>query len=235
MSLYIQSQHLCSPLLVYFVNRSLCQSNHLGLLAGRVWSTFSLSCITRLLHSTNPLRVTMKFSFLIPAVLATMASASPTRVLEKRATTWCDSYGSLETGGYTVYHNNWGAAQATSGSQCTTFDSVTSGSVSWSTSWSWTGGSSSVKSYSNIALVDVNTQLSAISSIPSTWTWTYVASRSPFTYSSFYHLFIRRFSVQWCYRNADLPIATPVPISSLTSLMTSGLPHLLLLTTNMRL
>ncbi|KAH7011118.1 concanavalin A-like lectin/glucanase domain-containing protein [Ilyonectria destructans] len=118
----------------------------------------------------------MQLSFLIPAVLATVAAASPTRVLEKRATTWCDSYGSLETGGYTVYHNNWGAAQATSGSQCTTFDSVTSGSVSWSTSWSWTGGSSSVKSYSNIALVDVNTQLSAISSIPSTWTWSYTGS-----------------------------------------------------------
>ncbi|KAF7555594.1 hypothetical protein G7Z17_g2058 [Cylindrodendrum hubeiense] len=118
----------------------------------------------------------MKFSSIIPAGLATLAAASPTRVLEKRSTTWCDSYGSLETGGYTVYHNNWGSAQATSGSQCTTFDSVTSGSASWSTSWTWAGGSSSVKSYSNIALVDVNTQLSAISSIPSKWTWSYTGS-----------------------------------------------------------
>lgn len=161
-------------LLVYPVNLSHCQSNHLVLLAGRVWSTllYHPSCITRLLHSkTTLLRVTMQLSFLIPAVLATVAAASPTRVLEKRATTMCDNWGSLETGGFTIYHNNWGAAQATSGSQCTTFDSITSGSVSWSTSWSWAGGSSSVKSYSNVALEDVNTQLSAISSIPSTWTW----------------------------------------------------------------
>jgi xyloglucan-specific endo-beta-1,4-glucanase len=117
----------------------------------------------------------MKVSALVSATLATLAAASPTRVLEKRAavTTWCDSFGSLETGGYTVYHNNWGAAEATSGSQCTTLDSVTSGSVVWSTSWTWAGGSSNVKSYSNVAL-DVDTQLSSLSSIPSVWKWTYV-------------------------------------------------------------
>ncbi|KAH6893008.1 concanavalin A-like lectin/glucanase domain-containing protein [Thelonectria olida] len=118
----------------------------------------------------------MKVTSLVSATLATLAAASPTRVLEKRAaTTWCDTWGSVETGGYTVYHNNWGAAQATSGSQCTTLDSVTDGSVVWSTSWTWAGGSSSVKSYSNVAL-DVDTQLSAISSIPSKWTWTYTGS-----------------------------------------------------------
>ncbi|KAH8666215.1 xyloglucan-specific endo-beta-1,4-glucanase A [Ilyonectria robusta] len=119
----------------------------------------------------------MKFSCLASALFATLAAASPTPTsLEKRATTWCDSFGSLATGGLTIYHNNWGAAQATSGSQCTTFESITSGSVVWSTSWTWAGGSSSVKSYSNVALENVNKKLSAISSIPSKWTWTQTGS-----------------------------------------------------------
>ncbi|KAF5494315.1 putative xyloglucan-specific endo-beta-1,4-glucanase A [Colletotrichum siamense] len=108
--------------------------------------------------------------------MAATAMASPTPTIEKRATTWCDSFGSLATGAYTVYHNNWGAAQATSGSQCTTFNSLSSGSVSWSTSWTWAGGQGQVKSYSNVALEKVNKQLSAIKSIPSKWTWSYTGS-----------------------------------------------------------
>ncbi|KAF4822440.1 putative xyloglucan-specific endo-beta-1,4-glucanase A [Colletotrichum siamense] len=108
--------------------------------------------------------------------MAATAVASPTPTIEKRATTWCDSFGSLATGAYTVYHNNWGAAQATSGSQCTTFNSLSSGSVSWSTSWTWAGGQGQVKSYSNVALEKVNKQLSAIKSIPSKWTWSYTGS-----------------------------------------------------------
>ncbi|KAI8291712.1 hypothetical protein K4K60_000528 [Colletotrichum sp. SAR11_57] len=115
-------------------------------------------------------------SYLVSAIMAAAAVASPTPTIEKRATTWCDSFGSLATGAYTVYHNNWGAAQATSGSQCTTFNSLSSGSVSWSTSWTWAGGQGQVKSYSNVALEKVNKQLSAIKSIPSKWTWSYTGS-----------------------------------------------------------
>lgn len=113
----------------------------------------------------------MKFSsFSALAVLAT-ASAAPTSVLEKRASTMCDSWDSLVTGTYTVYQNNWGAAQASSGSQCTTFTSDVSNSVKWSTSWTWAGGAGQVKSYSNVALEKVNKAISAISTIPSVWTW----------------------------------------------------------------
>ncbi|CAI4220265.1 unnamed protein product [Parascedosporium putredinis] len=118
----------------------------------------------------------MKFGGIIAAIFAVSAAATPTPTVNKRATTWCDAWGSQVTGGYTIYHNNWGAAQATSGSQCTTLESVNSGSVVWSTSWTWAGGSSSVKSYSNVALVDVNKKLSAISSVPSTWSWIYTGS-----------------------------------------------------------
>ncbi|KAH6657211.1 xyloglucan-specific endo-beta-1,4-glucanase A [Truncatella angustata] len=104
-------------------------------------------------------------------------ATEPTPTLDKRATTIsCDSFGSLTTGGFTIYHNNWGAADATSGSQCTYFNSLSSGSVAWSTSWTWAGGAGKVKSYSNVALENVNKQLSAISSIPSTWKWSQTGS-----------------------------------------------------------
>lgn len=124
-------------------------------------------------------------SYLVSAIMAATAVASPTPTIEKRATTWCDSFGSLATGAYTVYHNNWGAAQATSGSQCTTFNSLSSGSVSWSTSWTWAGGQGQVKSYSNVALEKVNKQLSAIKSIPSKWTWRLVFSSKHFLMSPY--------------------------------------------------
>jgi hypothetical protein len=44
-------------------------------------------------------------------------------------------------------------------------------SVAWSTSWTWAGGPTHVKSYSNVALENVNKKLSAVSSIPSVWKW----------------------------------------------------------------
>ncbi|KAI4597204.1 hypothetical protein KJ359_004716 [Pestalotiopsis sp. 9143b] len=107
------------------------------------------------------------------SAFAAPTSTEPTPTLDKRATTIsCDSWGSLVTGGYTIYHNNWGASAATSGSQCTYFTSLSGNTVAWSTSWSWAGGSSNVKSYSNVALENVNKQLSAVSSIPSVWKYT---------------------------------------------------------------
>ena len=110
---------------------------------------------------------------MVLAASSALAAPAPTRTVEKRDTTIsCDSWGSLQTGGYTIYHNNWGASQATSGSQCTYFKSLSGSSVAWSTKWSWAGASTQVKSYSNVALENVNKQLSAVSSIPSVWKWT---------------------------------------------------------------
>ncbi|KAI1774531.1 concanavalin A-like lectin/glucanase domain-containing protein [Hypoxylon cercidicola] len=121
----------------------------------------------------------MKAASSILAVLlaAFGAVASPTSTIEKRDTQIsCAAFGSLATGGYTIYHNNWGAGQASSGSQCTSFKSLSGNSVAWSTSWTWEGGPGQVKSYSNVALEKVNKQLSAVKSIPSTWSWTYTGS-----------------------------------------------------------
>lgn len=131
-------------------------------------------------------------SFFVSALLAVSATASPTgtpTTLDKRAQTWCDAFGSLQTNGYTVYHNNWGSGSATSGHQCTTFDKVNSGnSFAWSTEWSWAGGQGQVKSYANVALEKVNKKLSQIKSIPSKWTWRYVRCLS--THQRLTHVYL---------------------------------------------
>lgn len=131
--------------------------------------------------------VTMKFNAALSSALfaASAVIAAPTSTLEveasrvdsaleKRATTFCGNWGSQTAGPYTFYHNNWGAGAASSGSQCTTFNDLQSNTASWSTSWSWSGGQGSVKSYSNVALEKVNRQLSSISTINSIWKWGYV-------------------------------------------------------------
>ncbi|KAI1084878.1 concanavalin A-like lectin/glucanase domain-containing protein [Whalleya microplaca] len=113
-------------------------------------------------------------SLLSMVLAATSAFAAPTPTVNKRDTTIsCGAFGSLATGGYTVYHNNWGSGKATSGNQCTYFKALNGNTVAWSTTWSWTGGPGEVKSYSNVALEKVNKQLSAVKSIWSKWSWTY--------------------------------------------------------------
>jgi hypothetical protein len=70
-----------------------------------------------------------------------------------------------------VYQNLWGEADATSGSQTLTLDSESDGTVVWSTSWTWAGGSDDVKSYDNIALTTTGVKISSISSIPTVYHW----------------------------------------------------------------
>ncbi|GKT56432.1 glycoside hydrolase family 12 protein [Colletotrichum tofieldiae] len=116
----------------------------------------------------------MKFSAVL-AVLPALALATPTPTIEKRATTFCDQWGSAVTGTYTVYNNLWGASSGT-GSQCTTLTGLSGSNLQWSTTWSWSGGQYNVKSYAN-AVVNISKKaLSAIGSIPSTWNWSYSGS-----------------------------------------------------------
>jgi xyloglucan-specific endo-beta-1,4-glucanase len=114
----------------------------------------------------------MKFTqALLPFVFSAAAVAVPTATLDKRATTICGQWDSVVTGTYTVYQDLWNEAQATSGSQCTTVNSLSGTTVAWSTSWTWAGGSNQVKSYANAVVTSTKKQISAISSIPSTWKW----------------------------------------------------------------
>ncbi|KAF5879368.1 putative xyloglucan-specific endo-beta glucanase precursor protein [Botrytis fragariae] len=120
----------------------------------------------------------MKFTqSLVSLALATVAVASPTPTptLEKRATTICGQWDTVATGTYTVFQNLWNITGFT-GSQCSTVTSDTSNSLVWSTSWSWAGGSSQVKSYANVGLNMAAKQVSAISTIPSTWKWSYTGT-----------------------------------------------------------
>lgn len=101
------------------------------------------------------------------------AAVAPTPAsLMERSTETCDQWGEIETGSYIVYNDLWGEAEATSGSQCTTVSGLTNGIVSWSTSWTWAGGSTDVKSYANAALVFTPKTLASISSIPAVWEYT---------------------------------------------------------------
>ncbi|KAF3769762.1 family 12 glycoside hydrolase [Cryphonectria parasitica EP155] len=117
----------------------------------------------------------MKFAAgLLPLALAGAASAKTTRPGHKeRSTETCDQWGEIETGSYIVYNDLWGEADATSGSQCTTVTAVTNGIIEWSTSWTWAGGSSDVKSFADVSLVFTPTELSALSDIQAVWEWSY--------------------------------------------------------------
>lgn len=98
-------------------------------------------------------------------------SVSPTPSLKERSTETCDQWGTIETGTYIVYNDLWGESAASSGSQCTTVTGLSSNIVSWNTAWSWAGGSSSVKSYSNVALDFTPTTLADISTLTAVWKW----------------------------------------------------------------
>ncbi|KAF4447825.1 xyloglucan-specific endo-beta-1,4-glucanase A [Fusarium austroafricanum] len=86
-------------------------------------------------------------SLLLPSLLTVTVAASSASSLERRATTWCGAFNKLETG-----RNNNNVVQ-------------------WSTDWTWEGGSNQVKSYSNVAIDNVNKKIREVNSIPSTWSW----------------------------------------------------------------
>lgn len=115
----------------------------------------------------------MKSILLISLGLIGIASATPTKSIEKRAS-FCGQWDSQVTGSYTVYNDLWGEAEASSGSQCTTINSLSGNTLAWETEWTWAGGSSSVKSFANAAYSFTAKQLSSIGSIPTTWKWRYV-------------------------------------------------------------
>ncbi|KAF7419410.1 hypothetical protein PC9H_002000 [Pleurotus ostreatus] len=110
---------------------------------------------------------------LLPFALA--APTSPNNILEARqsidTSTHCGQWDTVNAGTYTFFQNLWGAGGASSGSQCGNLVSLSGSTIAWKTTWTWTGGNG-VKSYSNIQQnQNAGKQLSAISSIPSTWSW----------------------------------------------------------------
>ncbi|KAH7105869.1 glycoside hydrolase family 12 protein [Auriculariales sp. MPI-PUGE-AT-0066] len=115
---------------------------------------------------------------------AVLATPAPSKVLtaEPRACTsvstskYCGQWDSVVTTPYTLYLDQWGISGA-SGSDCAQITSICDNTIVWSTTWSWSGGSSGVKTYTNInANQNLNKKLSAISSIQSSWSWSQSSS-----------------------------------------------------------
>lgn len=120
----------------------------------------------------------MKYSssFVAPVVLLASSALAAPSLIKPRATAMCGQWDTTTAGNYTIYQDLWGEDNASSGSQCTTVNGITNGTLSWSTNWTWAGGSSSVKSYANVALTTIGKELSTVSSIPSTWDWSYTGN-----------------------------------------------------------
>jgi len=97
-----------------------------------------------------------------------------------------------EAGGYFILENNlWGEAAATSGSQTSQADTVTGDTVAWHTIYTWTGGNFNVKSYANLDLrVGLGQSLASITSIPTTWHWTYSSASSDLVADVSYDLWL---------------------------------------------
>ncbi|KAF2466332.1 endoglucanase A precursor [Lindgomyces ingoldianus] len=117
----------------------------------------------------------MKFSTLSTfAATAALAFAAPTATVKKRAD-MCGQWDSLATGSYTLYQDLWGMSSGT-GSQCSGIDSLSGSTLKWHTKWSWSGGSGQVKSYANVVTTISQKALSSISSLPTTWSWSYTGT-----------------------------------------------------------
>ncbi|KAL4963837.1 putative endoglucanase [Aspergillus stella-maris] len=110
----------------------------------------------------------MKF---LALTLASLASAASINL--SRRDDFCGQYDTTTAGDFILYNNLWGQGNADSGSQCTGLDSSSGNTISWHTSWSWTGGEYNVKSFANAAYQFTATQLSSLSSVPTTWDWSY--------------------------------------------------------------
>jgi xyloglucan-specific endo-beta-1,4-glucanase len=108
----------------------------------------------------------------IAALAGVVLAKDPSKTIDKRSQQVCGQWDTIQTGSYTIYQDLWGESSASSGSQCTTYDSLNGNTLVWSTSWTWAGGSSSVKSYANVVVSQsTGYQISSISSIPSVWDW----------------------------------------------------------------
>ncbi|KAL2825257.1 concanavalin A-like lectin/glucanase domain-containing protein [Aspergillus pseudoustus] len=114
---------------------------------------------------------------LLTLTLGSLASAASiaSGTLNRRAD-FCGQWDTTTSGDFILYNNLWGEDNADSGSQCTGLDSGSGNTIAWHTSWSWSGGEYNVKSFANAAYQFTATQLSALSSVPTTWNWQYTGS-----------------------------------------------------------
>ena len=98
-----------------------------------------------------------------------LTSAVPTELVARQGvdtSSHCGQWDVVTAGPYSLLLDQWGASGATSGQQCANIISLSGNTISWKTTWTWTGGTG-VKSFTNVQLNQgINKQLSAISSMP---------------------------------------------------------------------
>ncbi|ETW74780.1 glycoside hydrolase family 12 protein [Heterobasidion irregulare TC 32-1] len=94
------------------------------------------------------------------------------------AQTITGAFDCLPAGTFTLCQNLWGRTAGV-GSQNSTLISTSGNSISWSTNWTWVDAPNNVKSYANVESSSAKgVQLSAITTAPTTWTWTYETESS---------------------------------------------------------
>ncbi|KAK6440421.1 hypothetical protein LTR95_003352 [Oleoguttula sp. CCFEE 5521] len=123
--------------------------------------------------------------------LSTLAHPTPEPELAKRAQQ-CGQYQTQTLGSYTLATNGWGWSYGT-GSQCAETLSLSGNTIAWDTTWTWSGGNTNVqakvgrnesdrltrhgrKSYTNVQRGFTQKQLSAYTSMPTAWNWTYTGT-----------------------------------------------------------
>jgi xyloglucan-specific endo-beta-1,4-glucanase len=110
-------------------------------------------------------------AFAIPAPPSTVVVSPPRVEARTPISTICGQWDVTYAADFIIENDLWGESAASSGSQCTELDYDSGNTLSWQTFWTWEGGQYDVKSYSNAVLNIGATQLSSISSLPTTWTW----------------------------------------------------------------
>ncbi|CAA7260891.1 unnamed protein product [Cyclocybe aegerita] len=137
-----------------------------------------------------------KTVFCVLTIAIALALASPVQEsheLVKRGTILTAQYAteSVDDGRFILENNLWGMSSASSGSQSSQVTAVDNNDITWQTTYTWAGAPSNVKSYANLNLrTGINQQLSAISSIPTTWSWTYTSASSDLVADVSYDLWL---------------------------------------------
>jgi len=113
-----------------------------------------------------------------PTLVALVAGASFAAAQTITGPTDCTG-----SGAFLLCQNLWNQAAGNAGSwQTSTLNNENNGGVSWSTSYDWEGNGNEVKSYANVESNDYKgIQLSAITSAPTTYDWSYSTTADPVT------------------------------------------------------
>ncbi|KAM0749886.1 concanavalin A-like lectin/glucanase [Meredithblackwellia eburnea MCA 4105] len=126
--------------------------------------------------------------------MAHLSLHQPHKVFTKRFQTLSSQYAEESvSSSFTVKNNLWGMGTGT-GQQTTQTDSADDNSVAWQTTYSWSGGDTEVKSYASVLVQagTTNSPLSSLSSIPTSWDWTYKQQSADLTADVAYDIWLTK-------------------------------------------